>query len=286
MAPQQPKPTKHSRASRSAKDVRGLYAPPLTEDFGPDSTSTSTSTSTPRTTSTSTPTSRAQSAGDDHPIAPTSLSTAGGVGFEDGFEAFKTNKKDKRTIRHATLLSRVRESGVRKKILKRRRPSKKLGVLGTGLAGLSDALPDTLPPPRKAMDLGAGERGDTVVAEEYEREQWVDEGDEGGEGTGVPVGLRRSKKTGRRIGMARTGTVQGTGKMRLSSVKHKPGAARRKAVMEGLERERMGKNLAGMSSSSVTKEDEGGGLDVGTGVGEKERWAALRNFIGGTMEMI
>ncbi|KAK5675300.1 hypothetical protein LTS10_012065 [Elasticomyces elasticus] len=244
MAPQQP--TKHSRASLSAKNPRGIYAPP---------TSTSTN-------STSTSTSHAATTSTPHDAADGEM-----AGLEmAGFESFKTNKKDKRTIRHQSLLSRVRESGVRKKVLKRRRPLKKLGGLGSGMAGLSDALPQTESKPRRAMDLGSGSGGDMEAGEE----EW--DGVSEDEATSVPLGLRRGR------GMAGTGIVEGGQRMKLSSVKHKPGAARRKAVMEGLERERMGRNLAGMAGNP-TKETE-----VGSGAGEKDRWAALRKFIGGTME--
>ncbi|KAK3643709.1 hypothetical protein LTR56_010013 [Elasticomyces elasticus] len=274
MAPQPP--TKHSRASLSAKDPRGIYAPPIST-----STSESTSTSTSHATTPSTP----------HPTAPTSLSTA--HGFDDAFEPFRTNKKDKRTLRHYSLLHKVRErkSGIRKKVLKRggRRPGKKLGLgaLGGregGMGGLGEALPGIESAPRKAMDLGtgSGSGGDMVLGEE----EWGGVSEDGDETTSIPLGLRRSKKKKGR-GIAGT-TVEGGQRIKLSSVRHKPGAARRKAVMEGLERERMGRNLAGMSSSSAKEGKgggDGGGGGVGERVGERDRWAALRRFIGGTMEM-
>ncbi|KAK5742960.1 hypothetical protein LTR17_002971 [Elasticomyces elasticus] len=244
------RPTKHSRASLSAKNPRGIYAPPTSTN----STTTPTSTSHAATTSTAHDDAGAGADADEE-MATTR------------YEAFKTNKRDKRSIRHQSLLSKVRESGVRKKVLKRRRPARKLG--GSGMAGLSDALPETESTPRHAMELDSGEG----VEEEWEGVN-SDDG-EGRRGRVVPAGLRTTK---RRKTVA--GTVDGQGRMRLTSVKHKPGAAKRKAVMEGLERERMGRNLAGMvGNPRPTKETE-----VRSGVGEKDRWAALRKFIGGTME--
>ncbi|KAK4896426.1 hypothetical protein LTR27_005639 [Elasticomyces elasticus] len=282
MAPQQPtkptRPTKHSRSARSARDVRGVYAPLLTEDSKPTATSISTLTHTSaiHAATPSTP--------HDHAGADTDMNTTA------AFEAFKTNKKDKRTIRHQSLLSKVRESGVRKKVLKRRRPGKKLGALGGkegGMGGLGDALPEMEGGSRtgRAMDLGSGLGGDVKAGEE-EWDNEVEVEDEAGVSTTVPAGLRKVTSIRKTMG---GGPVAGQARIRLSSVKHKPGAARRKAVMEGLERERMGRNLAGMSVSAAKRPRDDGvvggkgfGLDVG--VGEKDRWAALRKFIGGTME--
>ncbi|KAK5747402.1 hypothetical protein LTR17_000043 [Elasticomyces elasticus] len=268
MAPQQP--TKHSRSARSAKDPRGLYAPPPpnpTLTSNRTSTSHAATTSTPHATTTSTP----------HDTAATPYHVPADLDTT-AFE-FRTNKKDKRTLRHSSLLHKVHESsGVRKKVLKPRRPGKKLGGLGSGMAGLSDALPDTSPLPRKAMELGVGSGGDMDVGED---EDWEGVNSDNGEvgARGVPAGLRTTK---RRQRVAET--VDGHARMKLSSVKYKPGAARRKAMMEGVERERMGRNLAGMSSANESKDKGGeqGGLGVGTA--EKDRWAALRKFIGGTME--
>lgn len=54
--------------------------------------------------------------------------------------AQRLNKKEKRTAKHNTLMSRVRDSSVTK-TKKRRRPAKKLSA-AEGLDGLRDALPD------------------------------------------------------------------------------------------------------------------------------------------------
>lgn len=166
-------------------------------------------------------------------------STAGAEMLDDDFGfgvGLKLNKKDKRSLKRNTLLNRVREAGISKdsKAKKRRRPAKKLK---TDISGLEDVLPDV---------EGDGE--------------W--EGISGDEDMDENPGMRkaRRKKEG------------ATGKMEMKSLKHKPGAMKKKFEMEGRERERFGKNLAGLMS--------GKGGDEGQG----DRWAALRSFIGGTME--
>jgi hypothetical protein len=83
----------------------------------------------------------------------------------------------------------------------------------------------------------------------------------------------------------------GEGKMEMKSLKHKPGAMKRKRVLEGREMERFGKNLAQLVGSV----QRGGNVAKTTGEGtaaaaapvvaaQADRWAALRGFIGGSME--
>jgi hypothetical protein len=84
------------------------------------------------------------------------------------------------------------------------------------------------------------------------------------------------------------------GKMEMKSLKHKPGAMKRKRVLEGREMERFGKNLAQLVGSvqrgGDVKAVSSGGKQEGaatttTGVAlQADRWAALRGFIGGSME--
>lgn len=73
---------------------------------------------------------------------------------------------------------------------------------------------------------------------------------------------------------------KGSGKMKMKSLKTRPGAMKRKARMEGMEVERFGRNLAQMMGSNTQPVREG---DAG-GDGQKDRWTALRAFIGSTME--
>lgn len=162
---------------------------------------------------------------------------------------WRLNKQDKRAIKHNTLMNKVREgSGVqKKKVLKRRRPGKKL--VGGDLGDLADALPD------------AGDTG------EEQEEEWegMEEDDEGGATTKKPRRKRRKVPVG--------------GKMEMKSLSMRQGAMKRKAEMEGREKERFGRNLAKMV------EGVGQGMDGdGSGNGQAGRWAALRAFIGGTMQ--
>lgn len=74
------------------------------------------------------------------------------------------------------------------------------------------------------------------------------------------------------------------GRIVLKSLKHKPGALKRKAILEGRERERFGRNLAEMVGTTRAGEDAREGE---TGDGEsrrrEQRWEALRAFIGGNL---
>ena len=119
--------------------------------------------------------------------------------------------------------------------------------------GMKDALPD--------------------ISNEDE-EEWEGLSDEE-EGT-ASVGKRKQKRD--------------AGRIKMRSLKHRPGAMKRKRKMEGVEMERFGRNLAQLSANTNqldagvgaadAGEDGGGGVDTGT----KEKWAALRTFIGGTLE--
>lgn len=136
-----------------------------------------------------------------------------------------------------------------KKVLKRRRPGKKLK--GGEMGDLADALPDDV-----EMEGGSGDDG-----EEWEG---VEENEEG-EGGVVKKARRKRKK------------VPVGGRMEMKSLSMRQGAMRRKAEMEGKEKERFGRNLAKMV------EGVGSGKEGGE-QGQAGRWAALRAFIGGTMQ--
>jgi hypothetical protein len=76
----------------------------------------------------------------------------------------------------------------------------------------------------------------------------------------------------------------------MKSLKHKPGAMKRKRVLEGREMERFGKNLAQLVGSVQRGSDvkassaSSGGKQEGGVAAQADRWAALRGFIGGSME--
>ncbi|KAF6837240.1 hypothetical protein CMUS01_05085 [Colletotrichum musicola] len=71
--------------------------------------------------------------GDIHPLAPHKTHRAD-ARVDDGF---LTNKKDKRTVKHSTFVSKIQKANA--KPLKRRRPGKKLVAT---MESLADALPD------------------------------------------------------------------------------------------------------------------------------------------------
>jgi len=222
--------TKHSRAVRSARNPRGIYAPP-------------------------------DPSANDRPI--TQETSAPDVDADaDAFASFKLNKQDKRSLRHQALMAKIREEneGRRKgKVLKRkRRPGKKLGVELGGDGGLGEALPDV------SID--------------------VDEGDDAGEWEGIEeevgmeelAGLRKARRR-RRVGDGKEG------KMVMKSLKTRPGSLLRKRKVEGRERERFERNLASMVVGMQSKQG-GGEMGEGKELEQRERWEALRQFIGGTME--
>lgn len=131
---------------------------------------------------------------------------------------FRTSKKDKRQIKHATLMSKIAKSS---KTQKKRRPSKKLVA---NLESLADALPD---------------------AEE-------------------------SHDAASQVNVIKQNTLR-----------HKPGALKRREKLEKVERDRFARNMAQMS-----------GLQTQPGTPETSaesnptanRWSALRSFISQTME--
>lgn len=170
------------------------------------------------------------------------------------------------------LMNKVRDAGVRKS--KPRRPNNKLK---TDLESLADALPEI-----------------EGMADESGEDEWegVESGDEeGGDATMAVDGGEGLRKRRRRVKK-----VPGEGKMEMKSLKHKPGAMKRKRVLEGREMERFGKNLAQLVGSvqrgADFKAGAAGTADVKKGdsavtqgqSAQADRWAALRGFIGGSME--
>lgn len=148
----------------------------------------------------------------------------------DAFDDFRTSKRDKRTIKHASLVSKIEKNN--QKTPKRRRASKKLAA---NLDSLADALPET----DEAQDPSA-----------------------------------------------QANIIQ------QKTLKHKPGAMKRRQDLEKRERDRFARNMAQMSAM-----DTGAGtgaaapsaeMDHSTATqetnGTSNRWAALRSFISQTME--
>lgn len=152
-------------------------------------------------------------------------------------------KKDKRITKHNSLMSRVRDAGISKtQTRKRRRPSKKLEA-AKDMSGMANAL----------------------LESEGDDDEW--EGFSGDDAEGVDEIRKRKRRR----------KVSGDGKMVMRSLKHRPGAMKRKRKMEGAEMERFRRNLAQMAGGAE-------GVPVDGGDGTADKWAALRSFIGGTME--
>jgi hypothetical protein len=117
---------------------------------------------------------------------------------------------------------------------------------------------------------------------------------EGVESEDGDAGMAVDGAEGLRKRRRRVRKVPGEGKMEMKSLKHKPGAMKRKRVLEGREMERFGKNLAQLVGSVQRGADvkAGAAADGKTGDGavgqgpsaQADRWAALRGFIGGSME--
>ncbi|GAB7364751.1 hypothetical protein MBLNU230_g5549t1 [Neophaeotheca triangularis] len=203
-------------------------------------------------------------------------------------ESYKPNKKEKVALRHERLLSKVRSGGISKPGVgsaggsgngvgrKRRRPGKKMAAVES-LGGLGEALPE--------LEEGEG-------SDEWEGlSSGSDVGGEGGDGVGdveveaLPEGMRKARKRGSRKGGAE-------GKMVMKSLRHRPGAMKRKREVELKEVQRMRGNLVEMAKRDTRGEGvaggdggKGGGDGSGVGASQAERWKALRAFIGGTMEV-
>ncbi|THV89236.1 hypothetical protein D6D27_06613 [Aureobasidium pullulans] len=157
-------------------------------------------------------------------------------------------KAGKRALKHDTLISRIEKS--QKKPLKRRRPGKKLN---TALDSLADALPE--------LEEEGSEDDD----------EW--EGiDEEGDAQDTMLGTLRKQ-----VRVRKAKPVDG--KMKLKTLKSRPGALKRKQKMEESEKERFGRNLASMSVQPAAGDAVAGQTD-----GSANRWAALRGFIGQTLE--
>ncbi|KXL42626.1 hypothetical protein M433DRAFT_136781 [Acidomyces richmondensis BFW] len=188
---------------------------------------------------------------------------------EDSAFGLRSNKRDKRSIKHYALLARVREGAVEKRKPKsRRRPSRKLQ---TDVGDLAAALPDI------------------PVAEKGADEEWEGISEEDAAGTAGPIhgiaDLRRAKRRNR--------VATGGERMTMKSLRHRPGAMKRKARMELGEMERFKRNLAQMVGRGPSSQERYGESKVQAGnetVGETagvrpvNRWASLRQFIQRTMQ--
>jgi len=157
-------------------------------------------------------------------------------------------------MKHSQLLSRI-EKTAPGKITKRRRPGKKLVA---GLEGLLDSLPDVAD---KSKNSGADEEDEWEGISDDEVETKI-------------ARIRRRKRGDVAAG--------GDGKMVLKTLKSRPGALKKKAKMEEKERERFRLNMAQMAKPV---EQQAGAANTDTEANTSSaRWAALRGFIGQTMQ--
>ena len=172
--------------------------------------------------------------------------------------SLRLKKQDKRHLKHAALMHKVRDASVSKaSTKKRRRPGKKIAA-AESLGGLRDALPEV---------------------EEDEEEGWAGlSEDDGMDESDAAVKSKRRRQGG------------AEGKIKMRSLKHRPGAMKRKQVLERREQERFAKNLAQLAgneravvAAAKTKGDQEAN-GPGKGHDQAQKWAALREFIGGTME--
>ena len=171
------------------------------------------------------------------------------------------DQKSQRQLQRQRLMERVRDAGISKPpqtavVKKRRRPGKKL-IAAEDLDDMRDALRD--------------------IAGNGDGDEWQGLSDAD---TATQAGGKKRRRRFR----------EGEGKIQMRSLLHRPGAMKRKRRMEGVEMERFGRNLAQLSANTKTLErevqghaggDAGGGGAVAT---SQEKWAALRAFIGSTME--
>jgi hypothetical protein len=79
---------------------------------------------------------------------------------------------------------------------------------------------------------------------------------------------------------------RGEGKMVMHSLKHRPGAMKRKEVLQKREIERFGRNLAqlGAGGGGAATDEPGNAAMKGGEGAQGSKWAALRAFITTTME--
>lgn len=177
-------------------------------------------------------------------------------------------------MKHSAFVSKIEKAS--QKSNKRRRPSKKLQ---TQLEGLVDALPEIESAQKQNSNSGDASDDDW---------EGMSEDEEAPAAASASVDAAGGNSNEKDMLSALAGMVnvrssikksmdsgdQGK-KMEMKTLKSNRGRAKRKAKLEGSEMERFGKNLAEMSKPVVAAQ---GGAAAG------DRWAALRGFIGQTME--
>lgn len=105
-----------------------------------------------------------------------------------------------------------------------------------GLGGLRDALPD--------------------VEDADEGEEWEGLSDDDGMAESCGVGKNKRRRR-----------AEGEGKIKMRSLKHRPGAMKRKQVLEKKEQERFARNLAQLAGNEAGTKRVAGGEARGEGTG-------------------
>ncbi|KAK5000687.1 hypothetical protein LTR66_000478 [Elasticomyces elasticus] len=259
------------------------------------------------------------------------LSRLGGYPERDDGGLFAANKADKRRVRSSTFRARITKGAQGANVnKKRRRPGKKLTV---GMDGLLGALPDIAGPVKGTDGLSGDKEIDdktsrgAAVEDEWEGMSDVSETDELNTRVAnnhvLQSGLWSQKRRRQRIALraeaaGHRGSGAGVQKMRMKTLKSRPGATKRKSRLETAERDRFARNLAQLSAnaSNVAVHPSATGalpgpdaqtsaIATGTSPNARnsvpamkpaaiatntnssttaDRWAALRGFIDATME--
>ena len=76
----------------------------------------------------------------------------------------------------------------------------------------------------------------------------------------------------------------GHARIRHKSLKSRPGAMKKKDLLERLEKDRFCKNMAQMATANASEPNDSVNVDATTSGDNSKRWAALRGFIQQTMD--
>ena len=172
-------------------------------------------------------------------------------------------------MKHSAFVTKIEKKSTQKK--KRSRGSSQR--LQTQLEGLADALPQL---EEAAADSDDGDEDWEGMSEDEDLPAQAAEGDMLGALAGM-VNVRKSIK--------KKAVDENDGKMKLKTLTSNRGAAKRRAKLEGRERERFAKNLAEMSKPVASGGAVAGAAAAPAAGGPTgDRWAALRGFIGQTLE--
>lgn len=213
--------------------------------------------------------------------APAAAQSEAAEDENSSFSNFANSKRDKRIVKHSAFVSKIEKAN--KKPLKRRRTGK--GNLQTKLEGLVDALPDI----EAAQNEGSDDDWEGMMSED-EDENESGALPAGGSSAEQDMLSSLANMVNVRKSIKKSGPQQQDAKMQMKTLKSGRGAAKRKEKLKGSEMERFAKNLAQMNQAnaaaaqpSAAPQPTAGG-EVAAPAATANRWAALRGFIGQTMQ--